>query len=101
MLDPLTLSVIFFPNTWRRRTAQSRPITHLCGLGDGGQLSVLRVPPPEQLTVSADRQAAVSIGADLLHLHPRQVAPHLHRGGADVVVAQTWRRCQEVVSARP
>lgn len=62
---------------------------HLRGLGDGGQLPVLRVAPSVQLSVSGNGQTAVSVGADVLHLHPGQVSSDLHRPGADVVVAQT------------
>lgn len=62
---------------------------HLRGLGDRGQLQVLRVAPPIQLSVSGHGQAAVSIRADLPHLHPSQVSSYLHRTGADVVVSQT------------
>lgn len=65
------------------------PRPHLCGLCDRGQLSVLRVPPAEHLSVCGNSQAAVSIRADLLHLHARQVPSHLHGPGADAVVPQT------------
>lgn len=63
--------------------------SHLCGLGDQGQLPVLRVPPAKQAAVPGDGQAAVSVRADLLDRHARELAAHLLRRGADAVVAQT------------
>jgi len=62
---------------------------HLCGLGDQGQLPVLRVPPAKQAAVPGDGQAAVSVRADLLDGHAGELAAHLLRRGADAVVAQT------------
>lgn len=64
---------------------------HLCCLGDGGQLQVLRVAPPEQLSVSGHGQAAVSVRADLPDLHPGQVPAHLHRSGAHIVMSETCK----------
>lgn len=66
-------------------------LPHLRGLGDGRQLQVFRVAPAVQVSVCRHGQAAVSIGADVLHLHPRQLPAHLCRSGAHVVMSKTWK----------
>lgn len=65
--------------------------SHLRGLGDSSQLQVLRVSPAEQLAISGHGQAAVSVRADLLDLHPGQIPPDLHGAGAHALMSQTCK----------
>lgn len=65
-------------------------LSYLSGLSDGSQLQVFRVAPAVQLSVCRHGQAAVSVRADLLHLHARQLPANRCWSGAHVVMSKTW-----------
>lgn len=97
MISPVQIPK-HFSCTRRRSTLRQLDVSppHLCGLSDRSQLQVFGVAPPVQLSVSGHSQAAVSVRADLLNLHPRQIPSHLHRTGADVVMSQTWKMTEKI-----
>ena len=61
---------------------------YLCGVGDRGQLQVLRVAPAEEATISRHGQAAVPVGGHLDDVHSGQVSPQLGGRAGDIVVTQ-------------
>lgn len=71
--------------------ARLRAAPYLCGVGDGGQLQVLRVPPSEEAALGRHGQAAVTVGGHLHDVHSGQVPAQLGGHAGDVVVTQTCR----------
>ena len=64
--------------------------TYLCGIGDRGQLQVLRVAPAKEAAVSWHGQAAVPIGGHLDDVHSGQVSTQPGGRAGDIVVTQAW-----------
>lgn len=71
---------------------------YLCGVGDGGQLQVLRVPPTEEAALSRHGQAAIAVGGHLHDVHSGQVPGQLGGHAGDTVVTQT---CQDGQASLP